>query len=113
MGKLGSVHNELGKNDEALEYLNQALKLARDRGDRADEAGVLQTIGRVYRSIGEAHEIDRVSRSITGSVERYSMLTPPWPGPTIISARLINDLGEYEKAISYLNEGPAGLEIQE
>jgi len=37
LNKLGSVYNELGQSQEALEHLNQAIKLAKDRGDRVDE----------------------------------------------------------------------------
>src|SRR6185436_9179647 len=78
---------------------------ARKTGDRVDEAGSLQTIGRVYRSIGEPR------KSIEYLEQSLALLKEINNPPTSVARAHYNlgkaytDLGEYEKAINYLNEG--------
>ena len=68
------------------------------------EAGSLQTIGRVYRSIGEPR------KSIEYLEQSLVVLKDVNNPPTSVARAHYNlgkaytDLGEYEKAISYLNE---------
>jgi CHAT domain-containing protein/tetratricopeptide (TPR) repeat protein len=47
--ELGATYHGWGMNDRALDYLQRALKLTREVGDRVGEAIILSRMGSVYR----------------------------------------------------------------
>jgi len=53
LGNIGIVYRNLGKSRKALEYLEQALKIDREIGDRRGEAIRLGNIGNIYRDLGD------------------------------------------------------------
>ena len=46
----------LGKFQEAIEYLNQRLSIAKEVGDRAGEGTAYGNLGNAYRSLGKFQE---------------------------------------------------------
>src|SRR6185503_17669318 len=84
-------------------YLDRAVELARELGYLIDEAGALQTKGRVYSSMGEPRKaIDYLEQSLV-------LLTKASNPPGVARAhynlgKVYTDLGEYQKAVDYLNQ---------
>jgi tetratricopeptide (TPR) repeat protein len=56
LNELGGVYSDLGEQQEALAYYQQALPLYRAVGDRGGEATALNGIGGVYSRLGEQQE---------------------------------------------------------
>jgi Flp pilus assembly protein TadD len=54
LSNLGSLHQRQGHYNEATAYLEQALPLHRESGDRTGEAETLNTLGEVLHGIGES-----------------------------------------------------------
>jgi tetratricopeptide (TPR) repeat protein len=48
LNQLGNVHRNIGKIEKAIEYYEQALKVARDNGDRRGESRSLGCLGLAY-----------------------------------------------------------------
>jgi tetratricopeptide (TPR) repeat protein len=53
---VGETHRALGRYDDALEYLDQALAIACDTGARTNQCLALKTIGDVYRALDRHDE---------------------------------------------------------
>ncbi|MEQ8871308.1 MAG: tetratricopeptide repeat protein, partial [Roseovarius sp.] len=56
LNNIGSVYDDLGEKQQALEYYQQALPLSQAVGDRAREATTLNNIGLVYSDLGEKQQ---------------------------------------------------------
>ncbi|NKE62108.1 tetratricopeptide repeat protein [Lentzea sp. PSKA42] len=52
MNGMGTVLNRLGRNEEALTHLLEALRLMRQVGDRACESAILNNLGVAHRALG-------------------------------------------------------------
>lgn len=68
---LGRAHLELSRNDDALEFLNQALDLFTAEGKVVERAKALHAIGRVY---GARSDFERALREYESA---YSILSQP------------------------------------
>ena len=55
-GNLGNAYCSLGKFQEAIEYHNQGLSIAKEVGDRAGEGKAYCNLGNAYHSIGKFQE---------------------------------------------------------
>ncbi len=53
---IGKQHHNLGNYQEALHYLEQALKIRREIGDRAGEGTTLNNIGLIHHNLGNYQE---------------------------------------------------------
>ena len=53
MGNLGLVYSDLGEPRKAIELYEQALKIAREIGDRRGEGNQLGNLGVTYSNQGE------------------------------------------------------------
>ena len=53
LNNIGQVYSDLGENQKALQFYNQALLILRAVGDRRGEATTLHNIGQVYSDLGE------------------------------------------------------------
>jgi len=103
LNNIGAVYQDLGKEQKALEFFNQALELRRALGERLDEAITLTNIGSVYGDLGEwqkALEYSRQALPLFRAVEYPSG-----------EAAALNNIGavylkldELEKALEYFNE---------
>ena len=49
---IGLIYSDLGKSDEALEYLNKALEIDRRIGYKRGIANALGNIGNIYSGLG-------------------------------------------------------------
>jgi tetratricopeptide (TPR) repeat protein len=68
VGNLGEVYHTLGRLDDALDQLSQALARQRELGDRAGEAETLRLLADVHRDAGrltEALALARTAREIS------------------------------------------------
>lgn len=100
---VGDVHNLLGENTAALDYLNQALLLWRALGNRVGEGRTVNHIGLVYDELGQKSK----------ALEYYNQALPlrraegdrRGEAYTLHNiGGIYNDLGENEKALSYFNQ---------
>jgi len=100
---VGDVHNLLGENTAALDYLNQALLLWRALGNRVGEGRTVNHIGLVYDELGQKSK----------ALEYYNLALPlrraegdrRGEAYTLHNiGGIYNDLGENEKALSYFNQ---------
>ena len=55
-GNLGNAYRSLGKFQEAIEYHNQCLSIAKEVGDRAGEGTAYSNLGYAYGSLGKFQE---------------------------------------------------------
>ncbi|MGV9978065.1 tetratricopeptide repeat protein, partial [Micromonospora wenchangensis] len=53
LNNIGSVYDNLGDRQRALDHYHQALPIAREVGNRAGEAATLNNIGSVYDNLGD------------------------------------------------------------
>ncbi len=53
LGNLGNAYSDLGEPRKAIEYHEQALKIAREIGDRRGEGAGLGNLGSAYSDLGE------------------------------------------------------------
>jgi tetratricopeptide (TPR) repeat protein len=53
LGNLGNAYHDLGQVERAIEYLEQALAIARDIGDRSLEGNQLGNLGNAYKDMGQ------------------------------------------------------------
>ncbi|GAA0209063.1 BTAD domain-containing putative transcriptional regulator [Saccharothrix mutabilis subsp. mutabilis] len=67
---LGEARHCLGQNDEAIVHLTDALRLARESGDRAAEAANLMFLGLVEQDRGRLSEAERHFNDCMGSGDR-------------------------------------------
>jgi tetratricopeptide (TPR) repeat protein len=68
---LGFLYSDMGQQDKALDYFQQALTLSREEGDKRDEALILCDIGRTYTRMGnqqKALEINQQALAIAQSL---------------------------------------------
>ncbi|MDJ0536470.1 MAG: tetratricopeptide repeat protein [Xenococcaceae cyanobacterium MO_207.B15] len=72
---IGTVYNDLGSRQKALDYYNQVLSISRKLSDLLAEAMILRHIGNVYDSIGEkqkALDYYYQALSLSGSIQYLS-----------------------------------------
>ncbi len=103
---LGVAYLELGDDERALAYFEQALPISRDIGDRASEAGTLVNIGMVHSGLGDmgaaiehlehAHVIQRDLGDLLGAAGTLDALGVAYSG-----------LGNKDRALRHLQEALA------
>ncbi|MGK7898698.1 MAG: CHAT domain-containing protein, partial [Xenococcus sp. (in: cyanobacteria)] len=99
---LGFVHRELGKPQQALNYLNDALSICRNVKDRLGEVGTLKSLGDVYRDTGD------VQQALNYLNDALSICR--WEGNQKREAEILNnlavvymDMRDIQQAIAYYN----------
>src|SRR5579885_1610778 len=105
---LGVLYLEIGKNDEALKYLNEALQRREKNGDRCGLASTLSNLGLYHYAIGEkarAKELlldEALRKYPTGpecSKEKAETL--------LNTGKFYYDLGANDLALEYLGQADA------
>ncbi|RIV21204.1 tetratricopeptide repeat protein [Fibrisoma montanum] len=107
--QIGNLYYQLSQFSEALPYLEQSLKLARQIGDRAGEGTTLNNISQIYDAKGDyetaLHYLEQ-SLSI-----RQQIGDRAGEGTTLNNISQIYDAkGDYETALHYLEQS---LSIQQ
>ncbi|WP_220655673.1 tetratricopeptide repeat protein [Tsukamurella sp. TY48] len=82
---IGATLSELGRNEEAIPYLERDLVSCRDRGDLLGVAHTLNTLGNTYCACGDYDEAIKV---ITESIDIYRRLDD-----RVHESFALNDLG--------------------
>jgi CHAT domain-containing protein/Tfp pilus assembly protein PilF len=110
LNNIGFVYADLGENQKALKYYNQALLLRREVGDYRGEAATLNNIGLVYNSLGEKQR----------ALEYYNQALPlkravndqSSEATTLNNIGAVYDtLGEKQKALEYYNQALSLIRI--
>ena len=97
------VYSNLGKQQKALECLNQALPISRAVGDRSGEATILNNIGLVYLKLGDkqkALEYFNPGLAISRVVGNRLLEA----GTLDNIGNVYSNLGNNQKALEYLNQ---------
>jgi CHAT domain-containing protein/Tfp pilus assembly protein PilF len=100
LNQLGSVYDDLGEEQRALDSYIQALALFRAVGDRASEAILLNNIGDLYHNLGEIQKaLDYYARALSlrrAVGDRHGEAT------TLHNiGRVHDDLGEEQEALDF------------
>jgi tetratricopeptide (TPR) repeat protein len=101
---LGSLYHQIGKHDEALDYLNQARKIEQTQGLLIAEGLTIQEIGDVHTSQGnyqgaiEDHKQSIILFQRSGNKALESI------GITRIISLYKNYIGDNIKALNFINE---------
>jgi tetratricopeptide (TPR) repeat protein len=82
---VGETHRALGRYDDALEYLDQALAIACDTGARTNQCLALKTIGDVYRALDRHDEASQY--------REHALTIARECGDRGAEARVLNSLG--------------------
>ena len=102
-GNLGNAYHSLGKLQEAIEYHNQDLSIAKEVGDRAGEGAAYCNLGNAYRSLRKfqkAIEYHNQHLSIAKEVGDRA-----GEGAAYCNLGIAYDsLGKFHKAIEYHNQ---------
>jgi len=100
---LGSVYDDLGEKQKALEYCSQSLSLFRAVGDRSGEAINLNKIGSVYDDLGEKQKaLEYYSQAL--SLRRATGDRGGEATTLNNIGRVYDDLGEKQKALEYYSQ---------
>src|ERR1017187_2978393 len=101
--RIGLIYSNLGEEQKALDYHNQALPLRRAAGDRAGEAATLNNIGNVYADLGENQKaLDYYSQALT--LGRAAGDRAGEAGTLNNIGGVYLDLGGKQKALDYNNQ---------
>ena len=102
-GSLGNAYSALGDAKKAIDYYEQALKIAKEIGDRRGEGNHLGNLGSAYSALGDAKKaIDYCEQALKidleigdrrGEGNRLGNL-----------GRAYSDLGDAKKAIDYYEQ---------
>ena len=79
LGNVGTVYNDLGDKQNALDYDNQALLMDRAVGDRAREATILSNLGNIYGALGKSRRRWSTTTRRSQSSGRWVIATPRPP----------------------------------
>ncbi|MBD2561180.1 MULTISPECIES: CHAT domain-containing protein [Nostoc] len=100
---LGKIHSDLGQQQKALSYLNQALSIRQQLGDQKGETITLNNIGNVYLNSGE------LQKGL--SYFHQALLLKQQMGDKAGEALTLNNIGivylestQYQKALDYFNQ---------
>ncbi|MHC1754303.1 MAG: tetratricopeptide repeat protein [Methanosarcina sp.] len=106
LGNLGLSYSHLGEPRKAIEYYEQALKIAREIGDRRNEGNRLRNLGSAHYILGEIRKaIEYYEQAL-----KISRQISDRRGEDIDLGNLGNaysDLGESRKAIEFLKQSLA------
>jgi CHAT domain-containing protein/Leucine-rich repeat (LRR) protein len=103
LNNIGLAYNDLGEQEKAREYFNQALTLFRAIGDRTREATTLTNIGLIYNNLGNQQQaLDYYNQALNlrrkVGDRRGEALTLNNIGVSY------SELGEKQKALEYFNQ---------
>jgi tetratricopeptide (TPR) repeat protein len=74
LGNLGNAYSALGDVKKAIEYYEQALKIAKEIGDRRGEGNHLGNLGNAYSALGDAKKaIEYYEQALKVNPENKSM----------------------------------------
>ena len=101
LGNLGNAYNNLGDPRKAIEYYEQALKIAKEIGDRFGEGSDLGNLGSAYSDLGDPRKaIEYYEQALKIAKEIGDRLEKePWKYGAAYS-----DLGDPRKAIEYYEQ---------
>ena len=100
---IGKIDSNLGENQKALQYYNQALPLFRSIKDRTGEASALNNIGGIYWILGEYQKVLQYSNR---ALSLFSAVGDSSGKALTLSniGQVYSDLGEYQKALKHFNQ---------
>ena len=103
LNTLASLYRQQGKNQKAMEDLNEALEIERRFGSRGGEALSLNLMGRIYTDLGQEQK----------AIDLFNQILPMWraigsregEAATLANlGRAYSNLAQEDKALDYLNQ---------
>ncbi|MGL5060525.1 MAG: CHAT domain-containing tetratricopeptide repeat protein [Microcoleus sp.] len=106
LNNIGRIYEELGEQQQALEYYNLSLPLTQTVGDRSQEAIVLNNIGSVYYRWGEQEKALKYYRQ---SLTLSRAVGTRWLEAIVLAniGVVYSNLGEQQKALDYYSQSLA------
>jgi CHAT domain-containing protein/Flp pilus assembly protein TadD len=103
LNNIGTVYNDLGEKQQALDHFNEALTLDRAVGYRGGEATTLNNIGLVHSSLGEKQKaLDHFNEALT--LDR-AVGDRGGEATTLNNIGYVySSLGEKQQALDYYNQ---------
>jgi len=103
LDNLGKTYSEMGQEDEAFKYFNQALPIWREVGEKGGEALTLNNMGRAYSDLGQKQNaLNSFNQALAiwrtiGNRQGEAMTLNNF-------GRLYRDLGQQQTAMDYYNQ---------
>ncbi|MCA6073464.1 adenylate/guanylate cyclase domain-containing protein [Fulvivirga sedimenti] len=100
LGNIGGLYGQLKDYDKALDYFKQIEPYLKDLNDPQINAGYLMGIGEIYFKEKENEN----AREIFVEALNYTLNTQDHPHNLNLLGQIEHELGNNDKAVSYLNE---------
>jgi len=97
--ELGEIHSLIGKNDDALDFFNEALKICEGKEEEAD---IYTSIARTYKNVSDFDRAITAYNTALGKLELSLDIERARINVGI--AKILYEKGEYEKVIKKLEE---------
>jgi tetratricopeptide (TPR) repeat protein len=103
LGQVGKQYVHLGQYHEALEYLEQSLKISQAIGDRAGEGTTLNNISSIYQARGK---YDEALEFLEQSLKIYQAIGDRAGEGTALNniSQIYDARGKYDEALNYLEQ---------
>ncbi|GAA4294609.1 tetratricopeptide repeat protein [Aestuariibaculum suncheonense] len=101
INNLGDVNRKLGKYEKALEYTQQALKLARQTKNGSQEESALKDLARTYAEMGE---FDKAYHYLTDQTIANEQELKRHNSELVSSLQILHEVKEQETQVELLNK---------
>ena len=103
LGNLGTAYNDLGDYQQAIDFYEQRLTIARESGDREGESNALGNLGTAYNNLGDYQQaIDFYEQNLAIAREIGNRQGEGYALGNLGGA--YNSLGDYQQAIDFHNQ---------
>src|SRR5919202_300172 len=110
LNNLGGLNFQLGKPEQAVEYLKDAYRVLLDKGSEAEAANVVSSLAHVHLMTGEARAAEEEARHALSLMEdRENFLYHVAPTQLVLG-RALMEQGRLDEAEEYLSASDSSAE---
>jgi tetratricopeptide (TPR) repeat protein len=110
LNNLGGLNFQLGKSEQAIEYLKDAYRVLLDKGSDAEAANVVSSLAHVHLMTGDAQTAEEEARHALSLMEdRENFLYHVAPTQLVLG-RALMEQGRLEEAEEYLRASDSSAE---